>query len=713
MKRTYLLFFLICLVVFGGSACTKQPVNHVNNMYSPMEYMSLTYDRLQGKQGDWFDSFTIGNDETVYVLNGLQEEQKQELLEFKSGELTGRKSIKADETWLTGLCGNETDLFAFDYKNHRIVRLNRAGNLTEVLYEGIEFLEIRGADSLDGKLYFMAVTRYPDEHEMDEGISLGGYLNYGEVAYEFDIEKRKLTTIEADKPILQYKSSDGRLYYYTYTNRKFYLRELNLKSLKLKTVTSMDDVQYLFSFIYEGGKFYYNSVYGDINLKDMETGFITTEFSNVPIYASRHIRYSAGNLFLIDIKGDTPGRVINVISLDKNAKASGTVKELSRFSGENLVIGASLARSIPFHINGINKDYGISASVYQYPLEEELLLVKLMAGDGDIDIYIESTDRFISRAVYEKKMYEPLSGNRAIESFVEDCFESIRDFARGTDGEVWALPLSSNIGILWYNEKLLNELRLSADDLKYWDSFLSTLEKLKSLNGEYKYYVGDSDLYPFMLKNYDVNYNNFDEKQVNYNLPIFRDFFDSLYTGWIRHSSIEAQHPLFNNKPQDMTYHKGDEYDSDRTVLNIDTLFLHLNDDRNLEGWRALPIPKLASADEKPAMTLYYAYVNPNSPKKEIAIDYLEYLARHYNDYVPNSNMYSPILKGIDKYTSIFDVESEGFMDIYSIIKNSKIYLAGTPESPNKYIDDYQNGRLDLDETIETLQRMTEMSLNE
>lgn len=75
----------------------------------------------------------------------------------------------------------------------------------------------------------------------------------------------------------------------------------------------------------------------------------------------------------------------------------------------------------------------------------------------------------------------------------------------------------------------------------------------------------------------------------------------------------------------------------------------------------------------------------------------------------------SPPLLFKDKamYEKVYDISSLTFNDLYNIMSDGMTLKTPFPYGIQEYIDDYQNGRLTLDEAVAVQQREAEMWLNE
>jgi len=107
-----------------------------------------------------------------------------------------------------------------------------------------------------------------------------------------------------------------------------------------------------------------------------------------------------------------------------------------------------------------------------------------------------------------------------------------------------------------------------------------------------------------------------------------------------------------------------------------------------------------------------YAIINPNSKKRDDALFYLDAFVNAPHDalapYYCNFTQ-----KDIAFYKDEYDTDLPIFTDIYNIIKDGTISRIPAPITSFMFVNDYQYGRLSLDEVIDIIQREYEMALNE
>jgi hypothetical protein len=223
------------------------------------------------------------------------------------------------------------------------------------------------------------------------------------------------------------------------------------------------------------------------------------------------------------------------------------------------------------------------------------------------------------------------------------------------------------------------------------------------------------------FRQYEFAYNDYVNKYANFDTDLFRHFFTILLDGWVSHN-VE-NHPLFKN-PFDFRFRHESGADGflsnypENVIFKNDWISEFLNpwaadsSDYDINDWRILPQPRISENVLKNNVVLYYAVINPNSSNIEDAIFYLESFVKDpHNALLPNFQNFTQ--RDMRFYWDTYDTNLLVFGDMYDLFKNGFILTIPSPNLSNQFIDDYQRGRLTLDEVIDVLQREYEMALNE
>ena len=129
----------------------------------------------------------------------------------------------------------------------------------------------------------------------------------------------------------------------------------------------------------------------------------------------------------------------------------------------------------------------------------------------------------------------------------------------------------------------------------------------------------------------------------------------------------------------------------------------------DLNEWCVMPIPRISEKVDANYVNPTYAIINPFSKHKDEALKFLEYIS---SDYFNTQSSYSFIVEDKSVYPERYMTDSDIFSDVHSIYENGFLQTHFLSSTRND-IDEYQNGRITLDEAIAMYQREVEIWLNE
>jgi len=130
-----------------------------------------------------------------------------------------------------------------------------------------------------------------------------------------------------------------------------------------------------------------------------------------------------------------------------------------------------------------------------------------------------------------------------------------------------------------------------------------------------------------------------------------------------------------------------------------------------LDGWRALPMPRISKDVKGNVVNMSCAFINPHSKKVKEAIKYLEAIAEHPFDAITDVGT-ALFFIDISIYADAYDISQPAFMDVFDIMSNGIISNVSFNPS-DTIINDYISGKLTLNEAVAKIQREAEMWLNE
>lgn len=458
----------------------------------------------------------------------------------------------------------------------------------------------------------------------------------------------------------------------------------------------------IFAFVFENGCLYYPD-YNDsyyIAKFDIKTSEVETFVSNVNAFSFGAIKFRNGNIFYVDSNTQT-------------LSSAYTVAEKQSVDNALIICDpykSQYSESGVFNYNILSSLSGVKCNSKS---SDDNVLIKIMAGDTDVDIYVFGYST--AQKLIEKGIYTSIYSD-VIREFNEGCFDYINDCAYNDSGELVLVPIASDFPVMVYPQAAADELGFTKDNFEYYDSFIKLVED--TYGGQRAAFTIGSTLFFELEFQYENYYCDFKNKQVNY----FTDEYKKIYStleGWQRYGNPLSEDILtvpkfFLSKVMNTELLK-----NENNVLLFNTYLSSTYDEISIYGdkdtaaftWRAAAIPKITEevAGNRAAVT--FAFVNPYSERKEDAIKVLETLVENYYACISES-LYPMIRVDSDEYPNRYYPDSELFDDFYEIAMNGAIYQTGIGGLHND-IDEYQNGRITLEEAIEMRSREVNLWLNE
>lgn len=354
---------------------------------------------------------------------------------------------------------------------------------------------------------------------------------------------------------------------------------------------------------------------------------------------------------------------------------------------------------------------GLDAHFSQFWSNE--IAIKVMAGDPDVDIYLLDVSTYVN--LKEKNIVWTIESEKVSE-FVDGCFNYLSDIAYNDNGKVIAMPVYSHAsGFIAYPRDAANELGFTTDDIKYDDGYY---ELISTNSGSRKSYSMGMGIFSILERQYESYYCDFKNKEFDYNTEQYRSLYERL-NGWHRNGPLPVMtgfsHP--SELGADSTRLK---FDAENTLFiemcNYSDLMFAATADpfANIEAidlneWCVVPIPRISEKVDANYVNPTYAIINPFSKHKDEALKFLEYIA---SDYFSAQRSYSFIVEDKSVYPERYMTDSHIFSDVHSIYENGFLQTHFLSSTRND-IDEYQNGRITLDEAIAMYQREVEIWLNE
>ncbi|MCM1166990.1 MAG: extracellular solute-binding protein [Lachnospiraceae bacterium] len=601
------------------------------------------------------------------------------------------------------MCYNAAEkcFYTYDVREKQIHIMDADFKFKEVLADNFEVSEIKNMDVVDNKLYLIAVKESPYDYDeqanaFDEET---GYYNFGEKAYSIDLAAKDVKDLGIRNVICQ-SYSNGTLYYYTCRDGHYSLDIYDRETKTLNAVKNTDETGYIFSFAIIGEEMIYVDFMEDkLTRLNLNTGNVLFEPGITYILRNSDFEVYKGSLIILNRDN---------MSISRCGGNTGTYKseKLAQFNGESLVIGTFSARYVPINTSNISAECGISTSIYEYPMYDDEIKLKLLAGDSDVDIYIFSSARRTGIDIRKMGCYVPLT-DESILGERSQYFDWLADYTVTDNGDIWCVPIYTSTDATFYVPENLEALGIKAESLATFDGYFSALETVKTQDN-YKFYGATIDFADAMDEKYKANYGYLD-----FSNEIYSNMFERIYSGWLLWSDPnegKAEHPLFNNiATSPDAFQKSDADNMAFEIAYTSTFYEDISDPND---WCAMPLPTISSLDEKNPITVDYAIINPFSKKKEAAEAYLGFIAENNLKFRRDKSF---LYKDKALCGELQSLTGSCFDGLYDMMENGTVYEALLPvgEDFRGDVIAYQNGEMTLDEYIAKLERVSEMTANE
>lgn len=694
MRKILSLLLIPILLLTGGCDADNVNIAEKTDNYNTGDFI---FDDIEFKDKGVIKSFAVMDDNKTALLYLESNTEKSCFGIYQNSSLTAEKEISPA---YQDICydSKENCFYAFNSAEKEIHRMDENFDYVSTVSDEPQAFDVTGMDIIDGSLYYIICTKnmYDLDVQTEALDEKTGYMDFGEAAYSLDTKSGEKKALDVENVICQ-SVSGGKLYYYTYGSGGYCLNEYDRENEGLDFLCSTDNAGYISAFALCGDKLYFirsgDSVISEMDLKTGSILYIPGDAnvlrsSDFKVYKSEPIILNRADMSIRGLKGVQP--------------ADGGLRE---YSGESLVIGYFYKYNTPIDTKKLGEDTGITATFYEYPVYDDEIKLKLLAGDSDVDIYIFTTNRRIGRDMRKMGCYEPIT-NRAILSELEECFDWAAEYSTAENGDVWCMPIFANQEALFYIPENLERLGIEVSELSSFDSFFSALEKL-SADGRYDFYGVTQDFAAAMTSGYNINHSFFD-----YDNDIFRNMFSRIYSGWLLWSNPaegKSENPFFRNIYQAKAK---TPICSDNAAIVFDSVRMFQSDVSDSEKWYAAGLPRLSDSEEKYPVSIDFAVINPCSEKKEAAEAYLGYIAENRFKYRSEKSF---LYKDSALYGDSFDKSAAYYDGLYKLSENSMVYEA-LLEINDGYLEDviaYQKGKMSLDEYISDLERASEMTAKE
>ena len=310
--------------------------------------------------------------------------------------------------------------------------------------------------------------------------------------------------------------------------------------------------------------------------------------------------------------------------------------------------------------------------------------LKILSQDRDYDLcYLSSRDT-ISGNIRDKGSFYPLNDVPGISEYMDGLFPYIKEACMNESGEIWCVPVSSEVLTLFYNDEQCNALGFDMQSLStetYFD-FIDRIKEdgLEKSCGYSAYLYAEAYLTKYLSEN-----DCFDTPEFRQTAELFANRFP-YDSGTLNenHLDMEISSAIaFEN-----------EIDKFISEMTIDSRYLRNTSLRAA----AVPYPTDGST-----VSLIYLCVNPASDHLNDALDYIAALAQ-----------YTKTLKNVFLFTDKSNYSDTAVADdMYGIFSGGKVGYAYSDDIYRSDFERYLTGGITLDEFITEADRKLSAYLNE
>ena len=590
-------------------------------------------------------------------------------------------------------------------------------NFQKTLMEGFKQFEIKEVVIRDNRAYMLCVSDNP--YERLEDIILDedkGYIDYGEKIYCLNLDNGELSDCEIKNVISMCDSGSEYLYLYAYIDGHYNLCVFSTKDNKIIQSIETDETGYVFSFAVIGDKMYFRSIDTEgicsLNLKSKT---INREVDDV--LTLKQSDFKAIDDCLIFVNRNT----MEICSLwtTKGVISDGSKTNIISDQESDVVIGCIDRREIPFSISELEKDTDLKIGTYSSPKSGDAsffdkMMVKLMAGDPDVDIYILYPSSYNVLKLCSDDVCYDLGSSDLIRMENSSYFDYISNYFKTPTGKIWGVPLSTGIDVLAVFPDNLDKTDINNIAFVNYFEFMNYLEKIKDTKG---IFVSGEEYGYELMRNYISN-----NSPVDYDSNDYRAFFESMWSGWSLYGNLGYEnHPLLGEAASRITDEDGDEHiismQENRLLINPDETMFHmvsewdiLNNGELFKKAEIYPIPLISSEYSQDIYLGRIAVINPYGKNRDKAVRVMESIVKRSKQSGINGIIYSDI----NEYGSGFNPDSKLFKELYEI--KEKAIIGDDSVLNDIFLNEvpaYQNAEIDLDTAIKSMQRKEDAYRNE
>ncbi|MCM1192811.1 MAG: hypothetical protein NC123_13045 [Butyrivibrio sp.] len=685
MKKIYqiLCFCLVTglLIALWGCGKAEEENREVNTEVTEFSVEGLLEFCVHPENGDFYCS--LAGDSTIYHYNGEGECVERFPVTADDGRVLRTISPGAEgyEKELTGLCIDGDTLYCYRMAKQTILSLNLITGENEVCME-TEGITIHKAEALGNTLLFYGIlSAGPGESFEGRAALLLFDLSrkeWGELAVSG--QPMGITRDETSGVywLAGYEDAAG-IFLQKYDPGRGVLSE--------RYVTGLQDVLYDIAYSREEG-----ALYGYV-LNTMEYVKLVPEDARA---VSRFlVRKLTGGMPRMQVQGE------RLYVQDKEAG------RIYAFYPESYLANNKPLKGYVLQTADIDNWLGYNIDLEKISWED--LALKVLAGDGDFDFVILSTDMPEVLTMRNAMTYQPIP-EESIAAYWENCQPFIREAALW-QGDVWMLPLNVRAEGIVYSDDKLGEYGIEMAQLTTWEELYGFAERLYE-DGKMNYFAlrppgyNAAEYYTeAMVQNHHIEYDTPEFRKI---LEQERAWKDNAI--WDSYISIGNEPNFGYPQTEDKTLSMEEREELRRRNFLGKIYFeqISLESGRELEkyagmgNFRVCRVPRRSEADDYVRVTADVLIVNPRSANLEDTLKFAADMASAYLDNPDTHLSAKEELYGGDTYAE----------DLLALYSRGRLCFGYPAEIFEPYYL-YLAGELDEDAMIEELNRKVNMYLGE
>lgn len=720
-NKLVILFLALIMLIFVSCSMGEENSDFEKSYFNVIPKMANLDIRNIFYQSDRYIDIMDVSDDGKVLLTYIGESGARLVGYFKDGQ---ESLLSTNDIFgFVKYYKNDSCIITYNVEKAQLELRNMDFELQKVLLTDFHPFEIKEIIIRDNEIYILCVDENPFEkydevafENTDLTETEDGYMDYGEKMYYFDTKTGSLNDTGLTNIISICDSSDQYFYLYRRFNDHYVISVYNPVDKKIVDTINIDEAGYLFSFVVLGNRVYFTSMeYEGICSMNLESKEIRIEVNDV--FTARQSDFQVIDDCLIFLNRN----YYDIVTLcSGNGVLSSGEKSYNKKNEESdVVIGYIDQYNIPVSIEELESCSGMRIGSYNSPrlsdpAFNEKMMIKLMAGDPDVDIYfLMLTGKYIYK-LSKDGVCLPLDQSKVIRDDNAKMFDNISEYFKTSTGYIWGIPMSTDINILASFPDNMGKAGFMVNDLSDFFSMMNGIGGLKGTDGIF--IQGDEIGYQLMT-NYLTNNN-----PTNFDTVLFRKYMKNMWDGWILYDDQgRANNPLLGVVQEFIDSEESGKIrisaSQNRLIIDPDVTLFNMVSESDLyshpelfEGIEIFPLPLLSSEYKQTVDIGVVAVVNPYGKNKENAMKLMDQIS----ELVKEKGITGVVYKEPKENEERFTIDTGIIKKLYSIKKNAIVKETGV--AADIFINDipaYQRGEIDLDTAIKSMQRKEDAYRNE